>query len=213
MSDQQDLKATWAQVKEKLLDEMGDFNRSLWDAANAAELIALDEDQFVLGVPPGKMSLGSHLDSTANAPLVRRCVEAVVGRSVNVEIVEGTDPDAWEREKHRREQREQAAIRRQQVSRETAGARAIWAELYEEIGRLFGGVRERRFALVRAKAFAKALLAMVDTEQKALEEDPEAEELHQQQLDRSIERIASLAEIPATMVAVEYLRVKSIKRG
>ena len=66
---------------------------------------------------------------------------------------------------------------------------------------------------MRAKAFAKALLAMVDTEQKALEEDPEAEELHQQQLDRSIERIASLAEIPATMVAVEYLRVKSIKRG
>lgn len=212
MSEQQDLNAIWEQARAKLLDAMGDFNRSLWDAANAAEPLALEEDTFVLGIPPGKMALGSHLNSTANGPLVRSCVQEVVGRPVNIELVEGTEPEAWEREKERRRIREEMAQRRQERERETAGARAIWGSLYEELGRLFGGVRERRFPVTRAKMFGKALLAMRDAESEAYAEEPDADEYHQEQLNRMVSRISTLAEVPETMVAVEYLRVKSMKK-
>lgn len=212
MSEQHDLSAIWKQAREKLLDEMGDFNRSLWEAANAAEPLVLEEDTFVLGIPPGKMGLGSHLTSTANGPLVRRCVEAVLGRSVSVELVEGTDPRAWEREKERREVREQIAVREQQKARETAAARAIWTALYEEVGRLFGHVRDRRFPIARAQMFAKALLALRDAEEKAYGEEPGATEFHEEQLNRNVTRIATLADVPETVVAVEYLRVKRMKK-
>jgi hypothetical protein len=211
MSEQQDLDAIWQQAREKLLDEMGDFNRSLWDAANAAQPLMLDEDTFVLGIDPGKMGLGSHLTSTANGPLVRRVVEGVVGHPVHVELVEGTGPDAWEREKKSREVREQMAARQQQAMRETAGARAIWGGLYEELGQLFGSVRERRFPMVRAQMFAKALLAMRDAETRAIEQEPEAQQFHEEQLNRNITRIATLSDVPETIVAVEYLRVRRVK--
>ena len=96
MSEQQDINAIWAQAREKLLDEMGDFNRSLWDAANAAEALMMDEDSFVIGIPPGQMGLGSNLTSTANGPLVRKCVEAVIGRSIRLEPVSYTHLRAHE---------------------------------------------------------------------------------------------------------------------
>jgi len=212
MSEQQDIDAIWQQAREKLLDDMGDFNRSLWDAANAAEALMMDEEAFVIGIPPGKMGLGSNLTSTANGPLVRKCVEAVVGRPIRVELVEGTGPDAWEREKKRREVREQMAERQQKAVRETAGARVIWGTLYEDIGRLFGSVRERRFPVRRAALLAKALLAMRDAEARAMEEEPEAEEFHEQQLNRNVSRIATLSDLPEAMVAVEYLRVRRMKK-
>lgn len=212
MSEEQDLGAIWEQAREKLLDNMGDFNRSLWDAANTAEALVLDDDVFVLGIPPGKMALGSHLTSTANGPLVRKSIEEVVGRPVEVELVEGTSAEAWENEKERRRLREEMAQRQQQRQRETAGARAIWGSLYEELGRLFGSVRERRFPVARAKMFGKALLAMRDAEEKAHAEEPGAEDVHEEQLNRNISRISSLAEVPETIVAVEYLRVKRMKK-
>lgn len=213
MSETQDLDTLWEQSRERILDNMGDFNRSLWDAANAAVPLVLEDDVLVLGIPPGKMALGSHLNSTANAPLVRQSVEQVLDRPVQIELVEGTDPEAWEREKDRRRRREEMAARQQARARETAGARAIWGELYEDLGELFGSVRERRFAITRAKMFGRALLAMRDAEEKAWSEEPDAEDTHEEQLNRNIGRIADLAEIPEAVVAVEYLRVKRMKKG
>ncbi len=213
MSEEQDLNAIWEQAKETILEEMPDFNRSLWDAANAARPLALEGDSFVLGVPPGQMALGSHLTSTANGPMVRQAVAKALGRPVTVELVEGTDETAWEQEKGRREARERLAERQQQASRATASLRALWAELYEEVARIFGAVRERRFPTTRARMLAEALLATRDTEARAREEAPDSEDFHQQQLNRIIDRIASLSELPPTMVAVEYLRVKSMSKG
>ncbi|MFW5866891.1 MAG: hypothetical protein ACOCX2_03680 [Armatimonadota bacterium] len=212
MSEEQDLNAIWEQARERLLDNMGDFNRSLWGAANAAEPLAIDDDALVLGISPGKMALGSHLTSTANGPVVRQSVEEVLGRSVRIELVEGTDPEAWAREKERRRLREEMAQRQQERTRETAGARAIWNALAEELGELFGSVRGRRFPITRAKMFARALLAMRDAEEKAYEEEPDAADTHEEQLNRNVSRIAELAEVPETVVAVEYLRVKRIKK-
>ncbi len=212
MSEQPDLNAIWEQAKQTILEDMGDFNRSLWDAANAAQPLALEGEDFVLGIAPGKMSVGSHLTSTANGPLVRNAVQRAVGRAVSVALIEGTDAGAWEREKDRRERRATLAERQAARSRASATAQAVWAELYEEVGKAFGATRDRRYATSRAAMFAKALLAACDAEQRAYEQEPEAAELHEQQLNRTLERIATLSEVPPTMVAIEYMRVKSLKK-
>lgn len=212
MSEEKNLDEVWEQAREKLLERMDGFNRSLWDAATEATPLALDEGVFVLGMPPGKMSLGSHLNSTANGPMVRQCIEDALGESIELELIEGTDAGAWEREKQRRETRERVATQRRQAAQETAGARAIWSRLHTRIGEIFGSARDRRFPTMRAQMLAKALLALRDMEVEALEEDPDAEELHEQELNRNIDRIAGFAEVPATFVAVEYLRVRRAKK-
>ena len=125
------------------------------------------------------------------------------------------DPTAddirWEREQERREARAQMAEQTAASRRAMAGTAATWTDLYDEVARIFGATRDRRFATARAAMMAKALLATAEVDRKAHEEDPGAEDLHRQQLNRTLERIAILAEAPATMIAVEYLRVKSRK--
>jgi len=212
MSEQPDLNAIWDQAKQAMLAAMPDLNRSLWAGAQAAQPLALDEDAFVLGLPPGQMAQGSHLISTANGPMVREAVSGVVGRDVTVELVEGTERGAWEREKERRELRVKLAEKQATATRARATAQGIWTELYEEIGRIFGATRDRRYATQRAGMMAKALLATYEAERKAMDQEPDAAELHEQQLNRALERVATLAETTGTMVAVEYLRVKSMRR-
>ena len=213
MSEERDLDEVWEQAREKLLERMDGFNRSLWDAATVAKPLVFEDGVFVLGVPPGKMSLGSHLDSTANGPMVRQCIEDVLGEEVRLELIEGIDAEAWQRDKQHREAREQMAARQRRAAAESAGARAIWAGLHQKIGEVFGSARDRRFAMRRAEMLAKALLAMRDAEAQAHEEDADAGELHEQELNRNIDRIANFAEVPATFVAVEYLRIRRARRS
>lgn len=208
MSEQPDLKATWQRVQE-LLHE-GEINRSLWSAAAEAVPLVLEDDVLVLGFAPGRMREASYLTSGTNRPQVTKALEGAFGRRVTLETIEGTDEGAWEREKERR------AIAADQAkatfeTRLLKGARVVWAELYEEIGKIFGTARERRFALSRARTLVQALKLTVEAEQKARTEEPDNEELHTQQLNRTIDRIAIFAELPATMVAIEYLRLKAAK--
>ena len=134
-------------------------------------------------------------------------LEEAVGRRVILETIEGTDPEAWEREKARREM----AIQQAQTAHESRlvkGAQIVWLDLYEEIGKTFGSARERRFPLSRARTLIKTLKLAVEAEEKARAEEPDNEELHPQQLNRTIDRIATFAELPGTMVGVDYLRAQ-----
>lgn len=208
MSEQPDLKALWQRVQE-LLQE-GEINRSLWNAAAIAVPLTLEDDVLVLGFVPGQMRDASYLTSGTNRPQVTRALEEAFGRRVSLETIEGTDADAWEREKERRSLAAEQAHTRFEA-RQLRGSRAVWAELYESIGQAFGTARERRFALSRARTLVQALKLTLEAEEKAREVEPNNEELHTQQLNRTVDRIATLAELPATIVAIEYLRLKQAK--
>lgn len=206
MSEPLDLKTAWQRVQQVLHE--GEINRSLWNAAALATPLTVEDDLLVLGFPPGNMREASYLTSTTNRQQVNRALEAVFGRRLTVETIEGTDEGAWQREKERR------ALAAEQAkssfeARLLKGARVAWAELYEEIGRTFGSARERRFPLSRARTLVQALKLTLQAEQKAREQEPNSDELHTQQLNRTIDRIAVLAELPATLVAIEYLRLKA----
>ncbi len=209
MSDQPDLGAIWAKFDE-LLHE-GDINRSLWDAARIAIPLALEDDLLVVGFEPGKMRDASYLTSGANRPLVMASLEAAVGRRVNLETIEGNDPDAWQREKARRELAIEMAQNTHE-GRQVKGSQIVWLNLSEKISEVFGSARERRFPLSRARTLIKALKMTVETEEKARAEEPDNDELHTQQLNRTIDRIATFAELPSTMVAVEYLRARQTRQ-
>ncbi len=208
MSDQPDVKALWQTIQDVLHE--GDINRSLWDAAARAVPLTLEEDVFVVGFEPGKMREASYLTSGGNRPQVMAALERVVGRRVELHTVEGTTMAAWESEKTRREinvEQAQASYE----ARNLKGARATWAQLYEAIGETFGGSRARRFAINRASTFVKALKVAIEAEEQARAEEPDLDDIHFQQLNRTLERIATLAELPPTVVAVEYLRLKATR--
>jgi len=69
-------------------------------------------------------------------------------------------------------------------------------------------VRDRRFPMNRAKMVGAALKQIKDSEQRARTDDPEGTEIHDKEINRAIDRIAVLAELPPTVVAIEYLRLR-----
>jgi len=208
MSEPTDINAAWKRVQQALRE--GDINRSLWDAAEIAKPLTIEDDLVVLGFSPGQMRQASYLTADANRPQVNRALEAVFGRRMHLETVEGTDDGAWEREKQRREttaRKSKATLEARQLK----GARIIWAELSEEISKLFGAARERRFPINRARTLIRALNMTLEAEDRARAEEPEADEAHFQALNRIIDRIATFGELPALIVAVEYLRLRGAR--
>ena len=210
MSEQMNLEEMWQQVQEKLVAE--DTNRSVWDAARVAVPLALEEEVLALGFTPANMKHASYLTSTLNKPKVQNAIEKVLGRRVNVVTVEGATVEAWKQEKGREAHRAESAAAQLRERVAAAGTEAIWQELYDEIGNTFRSVRDRTFPLSRGKMVATALRQLLDSEKHAHDEDPEGTDVHNKAINRAIDRIAALAEMPATTVAIEYLRMRGAKR-
>lgn len=209
MSEQMDLQNLWQQIQEKLVAE--DTTRSVWDAARVAVPLALEEEVLALGFTPADMKHASYLTSTLNKPKVQNAIEKVLGRRVDVVTIEGATLEDWEQEKQRQVYRAESAAAQLRERVEAAGTEAIWQELYEEIGTTFRSARDRRFPLSRGKMVATALKELLDTEKRARDEDPEGTETRNMAINRAIDRIATLAEMPATTVAIEYLRMCGAK--
>jgi hypothetical protein len=209
MSDQINLDKLWQQVQEHLHE--GDIDRSLWDAAAVAKPLVLEDDVLVLGLRPADMRHASYLTSTLQKPKVQDAVEAALGRRVDIETIEGTTLEAWEHEKERQVHRAERAEAQLRTRMAAAGAERIWGDLHEQVGKAFGAARDRRFPLSRARMVASALKAIREAEERAHEEEPEAGEAHDNQVNRALDRVAVFAEMPPTVVAIEYLRMCSRK--
>jgi hypothetical protein len=54
--------------------------------------------------------------------------------------------------------------------------------------------------------------AIVDTSEKIMAERPDMIDVHQRQLARVLEKVGGLADIPAASVALEFERIKMLRK-
>lgn len=207
MSDQEsdvDLQQLWQEVNQLLRE--GEVNRPLWDAAATAQPLVLDGDTLVLGLTPQNMRHASYLETDINRAQVREILQARTGRNLDITVIAGSEAADWERTKERRraeEDRAAGAVRRRADYR---GAEAAWEKANEQLSEIFSGTRARAYPTVKARLLSKAFPAILQAEQTASQEEPEAQEAHQRYLNRLLERVATYTDIPVTVVALEYLR-------
>ncbi len=211
MSEQQtDLKEFWAQVIEKVKE--GDINVSLWEALEAGVPLIIEDDTLVIGFTPANMKHSGYLTNPANAGTVRRAVEAVAGKRLQIELIEGDTIESWEGVKERAAAAADHTEQTAQVSIHHKAAVAGWQELGQQIRQLYYEIGGREQPLSHARFLIKAIPLIAKTEDEMRAEDPEAGELHETQLDRIFDRIASLCGMPGGLVALEYLRYKSSRK-
>ncbi len=211
MSEQQaDLKKLWEQVIEKVKE--GDINLSLWEALEAGVPLVIEEDTLVIGFTPANMKHSGYLTNPANAGTVRRAIEAVAGRRLQLQPIEGATIESWEGFKQRSAAAAGQTERTAQVSIRHKGAAARWQELSQEIRQLYYDVGGREQPLSHARFLIKAIPLIAKTEEEVRAEDPEAEEVQERELDRIFDRIAALCSIPGGLVALEYLRYKGSRK-
>ncbi len=210
MSEQQTgLKQFWTQVIVEV--KKGDINLSLWEALENAVPIVIEGDTLVLGFAPVNMKHGGYIRNPSNQGIVRRAIETAAGRRLTVELIEGETLNAWERYKERKQAREETAEGTSRAGIHHKDALAGWLELARQIRDLYYDIGGREQPLNHARFLIKAIPLIHETEQEMRTLD-DNEELHEVELNKIFDRIASLCQIPGGLVALEYLRYKGSRK-
>jgi hypothetical protein len=210
MSDEADLKGLWNNVNIEL--RKGDIDRSLWEAAKAAVPLVIDEDTLVLGFSPGEMRLAGHLTTGAKKAQIQGIIQRLIGRRLEYVTIEGVTPDSWEKHKQRQQAIADQTIGRADFRTEHKGALGVWETLSVDMHRMFTETQQRRFAEQLARLLVRVLPVIAEAEEKAREAEPDAEQVHFTHLNRAFDKLSTYTDIPAPIVALEYLRFRSSRK-
>lgn len=194
-----DVKEIWS---EALPDIMNDVTGvGVWTALKASVPIALEEGQFVLGIPSADSELIGHL----KIPSSRRAIETKIGKSVNenvnLRVIIGTTDSEWETEKIRDAEKRKIQDRALQRHKDEVAAGKSWEQIYDQLSRNYASMANRSLPQVRAKYLTDA----VSIVSQALTEMPVADDMAERNYARCLERIAQYADVPSTIVAIKVL--------
>ena len=210
MPENSELHTLWQNVNIEL--RKGDIDRSLWEAARAAVPLTVDEEVLILGLKPGDMRMGGYLTTPAKRTQIVAIIERLSGRRLDLQVIEGDSAEAWEKHKQRHQAQVDRTLDQAQFRSEHKGALGVWESLSAELHKLFSETQQRRFPEQLARLLIRALPILADAEEKAREAEPEAEQLHFTHLNRSFDKLSTYTDIPAPIVALEYMRYRGSRR-
>lgn len=180
------------------------MHMTLWQTLEQTAGLVLVDDTFVVGVPSRIINHASYLTSAIHRNAIEKALTAVIGQPTRIRVIEGSTLADWEALKIREE--------RVRIMRDAAydrsEKRAATAQSWEEV--LEGAARAWSAAELRALPQTKAryLKAMASLLHEAIERlCPEgADEQAERMIAKVIDRIATNADAPSTVVALELER-------
>ncbi|GIV06862.1 MAG: hypothetical protein KatS3mg017_0064 [Fimbriimonadales bacterium] len=191
----QERQQAWSAIRERVKQQV--TGRTLYRALDALQLVTIEGETVVLGLPHEEYALAGHL----NAPTVRRWIEQYIEEAYAIRpqlaIIEGVTLQDWQL--HQRKQDELRRLSEQGTRKREAETRTYtnWEAVYEQVGRKFAETPGRSLATNRAR-YLNEMIAFV---REALQRIPVETEADERQLNRIIERIANNAEAPSAVVA------------
>lgn len=206
-----DLDRLWAMVNEAL--RRGPINRALWEAADAARALAIEDETLILGFEPKDMRHASYLETTVNKTRIQEIVQARIGRRLEVKCIEGATPEAWEHTKARDAEAEAKIRANMETIQAHGSSMTAWEDLNQRLLKLFTATDARRFATVQASLLVKSLPMVYETDAQVRTSDPGADVIHNRELNRIFEKLATYCDVPATQVALEFMRYRGSRRG
>lgn len=195
----------WLTAAERVKDRV--IAPTLYRALELPTGIAVDGDEFILGFSNADLPMAGHLRSAQYKAIIDQCVSEVVKRKVRVRIIEGTAPEDYERYKTQLQARDATQVT---VSAQKERERAIlakWDEVGEQITRRYARLQLRQLAQQRAEFMWEAFRII----NQAIEDmgyTDDSDEIQKRALARVFERYATVVEIPSTMLAFEFFRLR-----
>jgi hypothetical protein len=162
-------------------------------------------------MPTARMDLAGHLETRVNKARLQEIIQAKLGRRLDLRIIEGESIEAYERAAERERMRAASAEVAHAKAQGVQTAAASWDALNEQILMSHTQTEGRRFVTTRARFLIRCVRMTSDAEDRIREREPNKDEFHQRQLDRTLEKIATLTDTPVSIVALEYLRYRSSK--
>jgi hypothetical protein len=199
----------WREATDVVLirsDRFGPLNQAM----QAAIPIVLDESILVITMPGSERHLAGHLETASNRNSILNAMELVAGRRLSFRIIDGTTVQDWEllkaAERRRTAPRTPTASAR--TSAPTAPGAGLWDEIIQQMHRQFQQLTRRQQPQARARFFRETLAQIIRAEEDMRDQGGEDEEGHERAFARVLERLATILEVPAVIVALEFDRMK-----
>ncbi|NLI01540.1 MAG: hypothetical protein GX446_18850 [Chthonomonadales bacterium] len=195
----------WRQTVDLVKDRVN--HMSLWRTMEQTLGLVVEDDTLILAVPSRLINTASYLVSPEHRNAIEKCLAKVAGRPMRFRVIEGETIGDWESLK----QREQRVRAMREAAYERTDRRAALAQSWDEV--LEGAARAWSASALRALPQTKAryIRAMVHVINEAIgrlcPEGPD--EAAERMIAKVIDRVATNADVPSTVVALELDRLQT----
>jgi hypothetical protein len=198
--------AMWAEVVERVKDRT--ISPSLWRALERATGVTIEDNWLVVGFASADIPQRGHLASGEHRNTIDKVIIEVARRPLTLRLIEGTTLADWENAKKREAVANANREAAQRKKLEEVSAGRSWEVVLEQVSRQYARIPMRQLPQVRAKYVTDAVKIMSDFVDNMFPDGAKMDELAERSLARLIEKVATLVEVPATEVAIFYLRYR-----
>ena len=195
----------WLQAAEKVKDRV--IAPTLYRALELPTGIAVEGDEFILGFSNADIPMAGHLRSAQHRAVVDQCVSEVLNRKVRVRIIEGTSLEDYERFKEQIRLRENSSVTVSAQKEQERRVLAAWEEIAEQITRAYARLPLRQLAQQRAE-FVWTAFRTISSAIDRMNYSNDSSEIEKRALARVFEKVATVLEIPSTMLAFEFFKLR-----
>lgn len=194
-----DLAESWKNALPAIRDAVTGV--AVWNALNAATVIALEDGSLIIGVPHQQHEHTGHLGLPATKRAIAEAMGKELDSQIDVRVIQGTTLDDWNTIKEGDRIKRMLQERALNKARAELSAGQSWEGLYEKLSRKYGDMENRSLPQNRARFFIEAVDIVAD----ALIEKPVTDDMDERNFARCIDRIAQYTEIPGALVAARVL--------
>jgi hypothetical protein len=198
----------WKKVEDRVKDRVN--HRSLWEVMEKAVGIAIEGDTFIVGLNARNFNEAGHMNVSEHKNAIEQAASTFAGRPLKLRIIEGDTLADWVSTKQRDER--VAAMRTATYERRDRDQAASqnWDTLYDYVSRAYSALPMRSLPQSKARYLTDMLYVIGDAMVQLYPENPD--ESADRMLARVIEKVASNAEVPGTLVALELERLRAWQR-
>lgn len=197
----------WEKVVAAVKD--GPMNLPLWQALEHCVGLAIRDDTFFVGMDTQELHRASVIKAPQAMAQVESAAQRALGARYHIEIIEGQDPAAVDREVARAEARRahERLSQQRRAERRSESATESWDGLSRLLHASFAKFPDKGLPW-RLVEYTREMLKAIIAVEKARREKGDAEFEIERGLARSLSMLSSQVDGPPLWVAAEYLRVK-----
>ena len=203
--EQEEAHQIWLRAAERVKDKV--IAPTLYRALEVGIGLTMEGDYFVLGFSNADLPMAGHIRSSQNLPVIEQSLGEVVGRRVRLRVVEGTNLQAyedWKRMQAAAEASRTVITDRREMERQVELA---WEEVAEKISRSYARLHLRQLPQTKGDYITQAF-GIINEAVNQLNYSEESDEINKRSLARVFERLATVVEVPSSLLAYEFFKLR-----
>ena len=203
--DAVDLNWVWREVRKRVFLKMP-FSLPVADAMAEAIPIAMDGDNFIVGMEPRHISMAPALSAGQVKNTIENILRQAAGRAIHFEAIEGTTLEAWQEIKASREKAQAAVIAMAERKVGEHHVEDVMNQIVSEIRQQITQVSDRVLPQVKAGLVLEIAVSLADAQEMLFEEEAADSHAGRRAMSRVIDRIAHFIDVDPMILSLEIER-------